>query len=192
MFQNFKWILSRSSQCDEIHDLESGIPRDASIVRRSYGDSTIDLDRPGHRRPGSRFPKASWCCGMNGFSVSEGNPFAIASWPGSWGWRVCAPSLLDREQATATIRHDAGWRGSPRLLQRLSTAIRDEVSSDSSPSLPRAIREATCTIHRHGSLLTTCEVLSDHPGRLRLRHTTLRRVPPSSEGWNSAWALCPA
>ncbi|MGP0062216.1 MAG: hypothetical protein ACLQGP_01270 [Isosphaeraceae bacterium] len=84
---------------------------------------------------------------------------------------------LDREQATATIRHDATPRGSAQLLQRLSAAIRDGESSGSIPTPPNAIREATCTIHRHGSLLTTCEVLSDHPGRLRLRHASLRRDP---------------
>ena len=89
---------------------------------------------------------------------------------------------LDRAQATAAIRHDAGPRGLPRLLERLSAAIRDGAPSDSSPALPRAIRETTCTIHRHGSLLTTCEVLSDQPGRLRLRHARLRRDPAFARG----------
>ena len=40
-----------------------------------------------------------------------------------------------------------------------------------------AIREAT--VHHPSSrrLPTTCEVLSDRPGRLRLRHAALRRDP---------------
>ncbi len=84
---------------------------------------------------------------------------------------------LDRTRATASIRHDASPRGLPRLLERLSAAIRDDASSEPLPTPPRAIREATCTVHRHGSLLTTCEVLSDQPGRLRLRHAALRRDP---------------
>jgi cation transport ATPase len=89
---------------------------------------------------------------------------------------------LDRARATAAIRHDAGPRGLPRLLERLSAAIRDGGPSDLRPAPPRAIREATCTIHRHGSLLTTCEVLSDQPGRLRLRHAGLRRDSAFARG----------
>ncbi len=42
---------------------------------------------------------------------------------------------------------------------------------------PRLCRESAFTIHRHGRLATTCEVLSDRAGRLRLRHPALRRDP---------------
>ena len=82
---------------------------------------------------------------------------------------------IDRSQARAMIRHDAGPRGLQSLLERLSIAIRNEGLTDSVPSLPRAIRHTQCTVHRHGTVFTTCEVLSDQPGRLRLRHEALRR-----------------
>ena len=78
-------------------------------------------------------------------------------------------------EATAAIRHDAGPRRPARFLERLAAAIRDDVPPASSPALPRASRETTCTIFRHGALLSTCEVVSDRPGRLRLRHEDLRR-----------------
>ncbi len=80
---------------------------------------------------------------------------------------------LDRAQATATVRHDCGPRSLGQLLDRLSDAIRNHADPGSIAPLPRAIRNATCTVFRHGSLLTACEVVSDRPGRLRLRHETL-------------------
>jgi cation transport ATPase len=81
---------------------------------------------------------------------------------------------LDRAQATAAIRHDCGPRTLGRLLDRLSAAIRDAGLGGPMPTLPRSIRSATCTVFRHGSLLTSCEIISDCPGRLRLRHQTLK------------------
>lgn len=41
-------------------------------------------------------------------------------------------------------------------------------------ALPRGVRESEFTVHRHGTLLSTCEVVVDRPGLLRLRHGTLR------------------
>ena len=84
---------------------------------------------------------------------------------------------LDRSQATASIRHDAGPRGDAQLFEELSAAIRAGDPSGPAPQLPRGIREPICTIYRHGEILTTCEILSDHPGRLRLRHQALSRDP---------------
>jgi cation transport ATPase len=84
---------------------------------------------------------------------------------------------VNRAQATAVIRHDAGPHGLAGFLERLSQAIRDGVPSESLPAFPKVVREATFTIHRHGLLATTCEVLSDRAGRLRLRHPALRRDP---------------
>jgi Cu2+-exporting ATPase len=86
---------------------------------------------------------------------------------------VCSISL-DRMRATATIRHDVGTRGLGQLLERLSAAIRDRVAPESIPALSREVREVTCTISRHGGVLTNCQVVSDRPGRLHLRHRALR------------------
>ncbi len=82
---------------------------------------------------------------------------------------------LDRARATAVIRYDAGPREVAPFLERLSYAIRDGVPSDIVPALPRTNRETAYTLFRHGRLATTCEVLSDHPGRLRLQHPAIRR-----------------
>ena len=54
----------------------------------------------------------------------------LGAGPGVEGVRSVS---LDRAQATAAIRHDAGPRGLPRLLERLSAAIRDGVSSGLEP-----------------------------------------------------------
>lgn len=80
---------------------------------------------------------------------------------------------IDRSKATATIRHDVGRGDSDEFLRGLSAALRDLESPESAPALPPGVREASCTIYRHGDVLTTCEVASDQPGRLRLRHETL-------------------
>ena len=84
---------------------------------------------------------------------------------------------LDRGQATAIIRHTAGPRDLAGFLERLSHAVRSGVPPESLPALPKTTRDATFTLYRHDRLATTCEVLSDHPGRLRLRHPALRRDP---------------
>jgi Cu2+-exporting ATPase len=77
---------------------------------------------------------------------------------------------LDRAQATAAIRHTVSNRELGRLLDRLNDAIRNKSSREPMMSMPRAIRRTTCTVFRHGSLLTSCDVVSDQPGRLRLDH----------------------
>ncbi len=82
---------------------------------------------------------------------------------------------LDRSQATATIRHDATGQAASRFLAKLSATVRANTPLGSIPSLPRgALRETKVTIHRHRTLLSTCEVIGDQPGRLRIRHEVLR------------------
>ena len=82
---------------------------------------------------------------------------------------------LARARGTATIRNNVAARDLGRFLKRLAVAIREESGSGTCPGLPRCVREARRTIHRHGALLTTCAIVSDRPGKLRLRHETLRR-----------------
>jgi cation transport ATPase len=81
---------------------------------------------------------------------------------------------LDRAQATAAIRHDTRPGGVGRLLDAVAAAIRKLHAGAPMPALPRSIQNSICTIFRHGSLFTSCEIMSDRPGRLRLRHETLQ------------------
>jgi cation transport ATPase len=82
---------------------------------------------------------------------------------------------LDRSKGTAAIRHQAVRGEVGRFVRELAVALRDGGGSGSFPTLPRGVREPTCTIYRHGPLLTTCAILRDQPGDLRLRHGALRR-----------------
>jgi cation transport ATPase len=103
---------------------------------------------------------------------------------------VCSVSL-DRLQATAVIRHEAGTRERVGFLERLATAIRNEVYPRSIPALPRGIGATTFTIHCHGRLLTTYEVVSDRPGRLHLRHQALGRDRAFARGVERLLARVP-
>jgi cation transport ATPase len=82
---------------------------------------------------------------------------------------------LDRSRATAVIRYEGGPRNRRGFLVRLAAALREQVTPPSALAFPRGARETTCTLYCHRGLLSTCEVVTDQPGRLRLRHEDLRR-----------------
>jgi cation transport ATPase len=84
---------------------------------------------------------------------------------------------VDRGKRTATLRHDAGQSGLSGLLQRLASALRG--SAVSPPSIPLLLLTSAprFSLHRHGSTLTTWEVTSDQPGRLKLRQEAFRGDP---------------
>jgi cation transport ATPase len=87
---------------------------------------------------------------------------------------------VDRSQATAVVRSGKNAPNPAAFLRRLSLAIQDDESKEGrigAPTgpLPRGVREARWTIHRHEGILSTVEVLTDRPGWLRIRHETLRR-----------------
>jgi cation transport ATPase len=81
---------------------------------------------------------------------------------------------VNRVTRTATIRHDVGPAGLPGLLGRLATAIRRTPSPTTVGVLPPFPAASTFSIHRHGSTLSSWEVIVDDPGHLRLRHESLR------------------
>jgi cation transport ATPase len=81
---------------------------------------------------------------------------------------------LDRARATAAVRHSAGAGEVVALLERLADAIRRGTTSAVRAALPRGLHAANRTIFRHGVLLSSCDVVSDEPGRLHLRHKALR------------------
>jgi cation transport ATPase len=82
---------------------------------------------------------------------------------------------LDRTKATLAVRHCAGARELPGLLERFSAALRGAAPAGVGPVLPRAALDSCCTLYRHGTRLSTCEILADQPGRLQLRHPSLRQ-----------------
>jgi cation transport ATPase len=84
--------------------------------------------------------------------------------------------VVDGSQATAVIRHRAG-RVPAEFLAQLAAALRASDADLPEPglALPRGERESSWVVYRHAGLLTTCEVLTDRPGRLRLRHEELGR-----------------
>jgi cation transport ATPase len=84
---------------------------------------------------------------------------------------------IDCSTRSATIRHEVDAARVGALLQRLSTVLRQSTSTSSSPK-PEAIPTASkFSFHRHGSSLSTWEMVLDEPGRLRLRHEALRGDP---------------
>ena len=60
-------------------------------------------------------------------------------------------------------------------------------------SAPREVREGSCTVHRRGDVLTTCEVASDRPGRLA---GPPRGPAPATRPWperaERCWPACRA
>jgi cation transport ATPase len=82
---------------------------------------------------------------------------------------------LDRPRATAVIRHRESHNPAT-FLGRLALALRQGPGAQAAAlAFPQEVRESTCTLYRHGMIVTTCDVLSDRPGRLRLRHAELAR-----------------
>ena len=84
---------------------------------------------------------------------------------------------VDRIGRVASIRHDAPSARVPGLLGRLAAAIRGDSAPTSPCPLPSFPATSTFSIHRHGAILSTWEVVLDESGRLKLRHEALRGDP---------------
>jgi Cu2+-exporting ATPase len=80
---------------------------------------------------------------------------------------------VDRTQGSALVRPAVPPRDAREFATKLAEALRTDRGP--APSLPRGVRELVFTVHRHGALLSTCEVVVDKPGLLRIRHVALRR-----------------
>ena len=98
---------------------------------------------------------------------------------------------LDRLNATARIRPDRPPADPMAFLARLALALRE--TGGPIAALPRVAMGAAVTIHRHrdGGLLTTCEVLVDRPGWLRINHPALRQDPVVARGFERLMAEVP-
>jgi cation transport ATPase len=87
---------------------------------------------------------------------------------------------IDRERSTAEIRCNPGPLGLTDLLQRLAAALRGPFpwgaaafpDSTFPPDLSRSV--ARVKVQRLGTILTTCDIITDQPGRIRLRHQEIR------------------
>lgn len=79
---------------------------------------------------------------------------------------------VDRARAMAVVRPATPPADPGAFLARLAAALRD--GAGPTPALPHGVREGSFTVYRHGPLLSTCRVLADEPGRLRIRHDSLR------------------
>jgi len=77
---------------------------------------------------------------------------------------------IDREQGVASIRPQSS-DNSALFLRKLAEALRTEPAIR--VVLPRAAT-ASCMLHRSGDRVSTCEILVDRPGWLRLRHPRLK------------------
>ncbi len=84
---------------------------------------------------------------------------------------------VDRVARSACLRHDAGRSGLPGLLERLARGLRGSAADSPSIPLPALTSAPRFSLHRHGSTLTTWEVVVDEPGRLKLRNESLRGDP---------------
>jgi cation transport ATPase len=87
---------------------------------------------------------------------------------------------VDRNLSTASIRFDTRRFGLAEFLQRLATALRGSIPAHAdlvSKHLRQELQQATSQvkIQRFGTTLTTWEFIHDRPGRIRLRHQTVRR-----------------
>ncbi|MGC8640214.1 MAG: hypothetical protein ACP5XB_10110 [Isosphaeraceae bacterium] len=95
---------------------------------------------------------------------------------------------IDRPHSTAQVRYLRGGLSMAEFLQKLAHALRGEQEDSSgihaSHLLPAELSEPLLTIHRHRGVLSTWEVVADHPGVLALRHKLLRTDPPLA-----AWLL---
>ncbi len=80
---------------------------------------------------------------------------------------------IDRAAALALVRPVHTPPDPQAFIRTLAAALRSD--DGLSPTLPRGVRESTFTVYRHGALLSTCEVVIDQPGLLRLRHGSLRQ-----------------
>ncbi len=87
---------------------------------------------------------------------------------------------INGEQSTAAIGYDSGRLSLTEFLERLSAALRGQLPPDAAmPSAGSILRDLArpfgpLRIERFGRVLTTWEIIHHRPGRLRLRHRSIR------------------
>jgi cation transport ATPase len=81
---------------------------------------------------------------------------------------------IDCSTRTATLRHDLETCQVSRLLQELAKALLQPPGTSSLPASEAIPAASRYSFHRHGTSLSTWEVVLDEPGRLRIRNESLR------------------
>ena len=87
---------------------------------------------------------------------------------------------IDRDQSTAQIHYEPGRFELSDILQRLAAAIHGRIPRDattlSDGIVPKDLSGSLrrIKIQRFGKILTTWDIVHDRPGRIRLRHETIR------------------
>ena len=87
---------------------------------------------------------------------------------------------IDRGQSTAQIHYEPGRFELSDILQRLAAAIHGHIPRDattlSNGIVPKDLSGSVrrIKIQRFGKVLTTWDIVHDRPGRIRLRHETIR------------------
>ena len=87
---------------------------------------------------------------------------------------------IDRDQSTAQIHYEPGRIELSDILHRLAAAIHGRIPRDaaalSDGIVPRDLSGSLrrIKIQRFGKILTTWDIVHDRPGRIRLRHETIR------------------
>jgi cation transport ATPase len=87
---------------------------------------------------------------------------------------------IDRDQSTAQIHYEPGHIELSDILHRLASAIHSRIPRDATTlsdgivtkDLSGSLRRIK--IQRFGKVLTTWDIVHDRPGRIRLRHETIR------------------
>jgi Cu2+-exporting ATPase len=91
----------------------------------------------------------------------------------AFGVDEVAAISVDRNKRTATVRPAHVPEDRDGFVRKLAAALRGDERRD--VVLPRGVRETAFTVYRHGAMLSTCQIVVDRPGLLRLRHDALRR-----------------
>ncbi len=85
---------------------------------------------------------------------------------------------VDCSTRTGTLRHGLTLPGDvAQLLGRLAAVLRSDPATLPAVGIPKLPTSSKFSVHRHGSTLSTWEVIHDEPGRLRIRHEALRDDP---------------
>jgi cation transport ATPase len=86
---------------------------------------------------------------------------------------------IDRNLSSASIHYDSGRSGLSEFLERLASALRGRFPALVNPPSRFFSRDVSdsggvLAVRRFGAALTTWDIIHDRPGRVRLRHPSLR------------------
>ncbi len=98
---------------------------------------------------------------------------------------------LNRERGAIEIKLASSKTSPSDFLGALALAARQNGATKPSVSLPRWAVERNCTLHRNYGLVSTCKIITDRPGVLRIKHEAIRDDRVVSDDFASAIASIP-